>query len=205
MPDIRYSRILPFVPPNYGNTMVTVASLWLPILLSAVVVFIASSIIHMVFTYHQSDFRGLPDEDGIREALKPFTIPPGDYMIPHADTMKESQTEEYMNKAKQGPVALLTVWENAPPTLGKSLMQWFVFCLLVSINAAYLAGAANGPGAYYLDVFRFAGTVSFLAYGFGLIQNSIWNKKSWRATFYTLFDSLIFGLLTAGIFGWLWP
>ena len=185
--------------------MVPFMSLWLPILLSAVVVFIASSIIHIVFTYHQSDFRGLPDEDGIREALKPFKIPPGDYMIPHANTMKESQTEEYMAKATQGPVALLTVWKSEPPTLGKSLAQWFVYSVVVGINAAYIAGAALEPGARYLDVFQFVGTVSFLAYGFALIQNSIWNNKSWRATIYTLIDSFIYALLTAGVFGWLWP
>jgi hypothetical protein len=126
-------------------------------------------------------------------------------MIPHADTMKESQTEEYMAKAKQGPVALLTVWKNEPPTLGTSLAQWFVFCILVGINAAYISSAALEAGAYYLDVFRFAGTTAFLAYCFGLIQNSIWNKKSWRATIYSLIDGLIYALLTAGVFGWLWP
>ena len=105
--------------------MVSVMSLWLPILLSAVLVFIVSSILHIVFTYHQTDFLGLPDEDGIREALKPFNIPPGDYMIPHANTMKESQTEEYASRATSGPVALLTVWKNEVPTMGKSLTQWF--------------------------------------------------------------------------------
>ncbi len=185
--------------------MVSVLALWLPILLSAIAVFIASSIIHVVLTYHNSDFAPLPDEAGIRTALKPFTIPPGDYMIPHANSLKESQTEDYLNKTREGPVALLTVWENAPPTMGKSLTQWFIYSIVVGIFAGYIAGAAYGPDSRYLDVFQFAGTVAFLGYGLALVQNSIWNKKSWKATLYSVMDGLIYALLTAGIFGWLWP
>lgn len=185
--------------------MVSVLSLWLPILLSAVAVFVVSSIIHMVLPYHRSDFSKLPDEDGVREALKKFAIPPGDYVIPYAGSSEAMRSEEYQRKAKEGPVAIMTVWPNGPPAMGASLAQWFVYCLVISVFAGYLAGAALGPGTSYLEVFRFAGTTAFAGYALALIQNSIWFKRNWSATMKSVFDGLIYALVTAGFFGWLWP
>ena len=69
--------------------MVSIVSLWLPILISAVVVFIISSILHMVFTYHNSDFKKIPSEDQVMDDLRKYNIPPGDYMIPNAGSMDE--------------------------------------------------------------------------------------------------------------------
>ncbi len=37
--------------------MVSLMSLWIPILVSAVIVFVLSSIIHMVLPYHRTDLR----------------------------------------------------------------------------------------------------------------------------------------------------
>ena len=50
--------------------MVTIASLWLPILLSAVVVFVASFVVHMLVPFHRSDYRTLPNEDQVMDALR---------------------------------------------------------------------------------------------------------------------------------------
>jgi hypothetical protein len=50
--------------------LVSLAALWLPILLSAVIVFIASSIMHTVLPYHRGDYRGLPDEDNLLASLR---------------------------------------------------------------------------------------------------------------------------------------
>jgi hypothetical protein len=100
-------------------------------------------------------------------------------------------------------VAVLTVMHD--PSMGKSLMQWFLYCIVVGVFAAYIAGRAVGPGAEYLEAFRFAGATAFIGYGIALWQNSIWYKIAWSTTIKSNFDSLIYGLLTGGAFGWLWP
>ncbi len=185
--------------------MVPVLSLWLPILLSAVIVFVASSILHMVFTYHRSDYRKVPAEDEVMEALRRFDIPPGDYMIPCPGSHKEMGTPEFVEKQTKGPVALMTVLPKGRPSMAKDLVQWFVYCIVVGIFAAYVAGRALEPGAHYLAVFRFAGSTAFVGYALALWQNSIWYKRAWSTTLKSTLDGLLYALLTAGTFGWLWP
>ena len=185
--------------------MVSIASLWLPILLSAVAVFIASSIIHMLLTYHRSDFDAVPSEDEVMDALRAFDIPPGDYVIPCAGSPKEMGTPEFIEKTTKGPVAFVTVMPSGPPSMTGSLILWFLYSVLVGIAAAYVAGRALEPGAEYLMVFRFAGCAAFLGYAMALLQNSIWYKRKWSATLKSMCDGLIYALLTAGTFGWLWP
>lgn len=185
--------------------MVPVLSLWLPILLSAVIVFVASSVIHMVLGYHNKDFAKVPAEDEVMDALRPFDIPPGEYVIPHAGSSDAFKSPEFQERMKRGPVAFLNVLESGPPKMGKSLAQWFVYCVVVGVFAAYVAGRALGPGADYLSVFRFAGTTAFVGYALALWQNSIWYRRAWSTTLKSTFDGLVYGLLTAGTFGWLWP
>lgn len=185
--------------------MVPLISLWLPILLSAIIVFVASSILHMVLTYHRNDFRTVPDEDEVMDALRKFNIPPGDYMMPYAGSPKEMNSPAFLDKMNKGPVAVMTVMASGPPSMAKNLLQWFFYCLVVSIFSAYIAGRALTPGAEYLSVFRFAGTTAFLAYAAALWQNSIWWKRAWGTTLKSTFDGLVYALLTAGTFGWLWP
>jgi hypothetical protein len=112
---------------------------------------------------------------------------------------------EMLEKMTSGPVVMMTVLPNGPPAMGLTFGLWFAYCLAVGIFAGYVAGRALGPGAPYLDVFRFAGTVAFIGYSVALWQNSIWYKKSWGTTFRATIDGLIYGMLTAGAFGWLWP
>lgn len=185
--------------------MVGIMALWLPILLSAVFVFVVSSIIHVMLSYHQTDFGKLPDEDKVINALGEFNIPPGDYVLPHAGSMEAMKSEEYKEKATKGPVAFITVMENGIPSMGPSLVEWFLYSILVSIFTAYISGHTVASGSDYLVVFRVAGAVAFMGYGMALLQNSIWYKRNWSATLKSIFDSLIYGLVTAGTFGWLWP
>ena len=185
--------------------MVSVISLWLPILLSAVIVFVASSVIHMLLTYHRNDFQKLTKEDEVMEALRPFNIPPGDYAVPCAGSMEAMKSPAFIEKMKNGPVGFFTITPSGAHSIGKSLVLWFLYSILVSIIAGYVAGSAQGRGASYLAVFRFAGCVAFTGYSIGLLQNSIWFKRSWAATMRSMFDGLLYGLLTAGTFGWLWP
>lgn len=185
--------------------MVPIAWLWLPILLSAVIVFVASSIIHMVLPVHKSDYRKVPAEDDVMEALRRFSIPPGDYLLPCAGSMKEVSSPGFAEKMKKGPVAVMTVRPSGPPTMAKSLAMWFVYSVVVGIFAAYITGRALGPGVHYLQVFRFAGCTAFIGYSLALWQNTIWYNRDWRTTLKSTIDGLIYGLLTAGTFGWLWP
>jgi len=185
--------------------MVPVMSLWLPILLSAVFVFIVSSIIHMLLPYHRSDFKKLPAENDVMDALGRFNIPPGDYVMPYAGNPKAMQSEEYKGKRNKGPVAVMTVVKSGEQSMAGDLVLWFLYSIVVGIFAAYIAGRALEPGAHYLAVFRFAGASAFLGYALALMQNSIWYKRSWSATIKSMFDGLVYALVTAGTFGWLWP
>lgn len=185
--------------------MVTLTSLWLPILVSAVLVFIASSVIHMVLGYHGSDYGRLPKEDEIQQALRPFNIPPGDYILPCAGSMKALSDPVFKEKWQKGPVATLTVMAPGTNFMGAQLAQWFVYCALIAFFAGYVASRTIAPGADYLIVFRVVGTTAFMAYALGMWQMTIWYRKSATTSFKNTFDSLIYACLTAGAFGWLWP
>jgi hypothetical protein len=180
-------------------------ALWLPILLSAVIVFVASSIIHMGPFWHRGDYPKVPNQDKVQDALRPLAIPPGDYMLPRASNMKEMRTPEHMEKLTKGPVMMLTVLPNGPGSMARSLVQWFLYTLVVSFFAAYVASRALPPATDYLRVFQLVGATAFVGYSLALLQMSIWYRRAWGLTFKSIFDGLIYGLLTAGTFGWLWP
>jgi hypothetical protein len=185
--------------------VVPIVSLWVPILVSAVIVFVVSSILHMVLPVHRSDYRKLPDENGVMDALRKVSLAPGDYVFPHVGSPKELKDPAFVEKRKKGPVGFLTVTESGEVSMGPSLAQWFLYSLVVGVFAAYVAGRALGPGAHYLKVFRFAGVTAFIGYSLALWQNTIWYKRDWVTTLKANVDGLVYGLLTAGTFGWLWP
>jgi hypothetical protein len=184
--------------------MVSLTALWLPIVLAAVIVFIASSIMHAVLTYHQSDCKQIPDEENVRAAMRTAGVKPGYYHFPYANH-KEMKSPAVVEKFKQGSVGLMTVLPSGPPAMGKYLVSWFSYCLIIGFFVAYLTGRTLAPGEHYLVVFRVAGTAAFLAYGLGQLSNSIWKGQPWGMTIKEVVDGLIYGLLTAGTFGWLWP
>ena len=185
--------------------MAGLLALWLPILLSAVIVFVASSIIHMVSPWHKSDYPKMPNEDKVLDALRPLAIPPGDYFIPRPATRQDMRSPEFVEKMKKGPVVVFTIMPNGPVSMGRSLGLWFVYILVVSVFAAYITEHAVLPGKPYLEVFRFVGATAFMGYSLALWQMSIWYHRSWMTTFKSTVDGLVYALLSAGIFGWLWP
>lgn len=185
--------------------MVSVAQLWQPILLSAVLVFVLSSIIHMVLGYHAGDYKKVPREDDAMAALRPFNLEPGDYCMPRAGSMAAMKSEEFQKKWKAGPVVFFTVIPNGDPGMAAQFGGWFLYSVFIGTIAAYVTGLAYGPGADYLHVFRIASTVGFIGYAGALPQYSIWYKRSWRTTCLSMFDGLVYGLVTAGALGWLWP
>ncbi len=185
--------------------MTPLAALWLPILVSAVIVFVASSLLHMATPWHKGDYPALPEQDRIQEALRSFSSPPGDYMVPRAGGMEELRTPEFTEKMERGPVLVMTVMPSGPMNMTRSLGLWFVYAAVVSLFAAYIAGRALAPGTDYLEVFRFVGATAFIGYSVALWQMSIWYHRAWSLTLKATIDGLIYGLLTAGTFGWLWP
>jgi hypothetical protein len=184
--------------------MVSLTALWLPILLAAVIVFIASSIMHMVLPYHRDNYKQLPDEDKVLATLRGASLKRGLYMFPFC-THKDMKSPATVEKFNQGPVGMLTVLPSGPANMGKYLGLWFVYCLTIGLFVAYLTGHTVAAGARYLAVFRVAGTAAFLAYGLGNLSNGIWKGQPWSVTIKEAIDGLVYGLLTAGTFGWLWP
>jgi hypothetical protein len=185
--------------------MIPLTALWIPFLVSAVIVFFASAIMHMLLTYHRSDYRPLPDEERVTDAMRNAGVTRGRvYYFPYF-AFKDMKSAPVVEKLKRGPVGFLTVLPSGPPAMGKNLFQWFLYCLVISIFAAYLSGRLLAPGTAFLQVFRVVGTVAFLGYGGAHAQESIWSGRSWVVTLKHLFDSLIYALLTAATFAWLWP
>jgi hypothetical protein len=176
--------------------MVPMTWLGVPILLSAIIVFVASAIIHMVLPFYKSDRRKLPREDAVMEALRGFDIPPGDYWAPHSGSPEEM---------KRGPIVYMTLSSGGPRSMASRLVPWFLNIALVSFFSAYAAGRTLPPGAPYLAAFRLVGCTAFMGYSLALPQDSIFLNRNWGTTLRTMFDSLVYGLLTAGTFGWLWP
>jgi hypothetical protein len=184
--------------------MAFLAHLWLPILLSAVIVFIASSILHTVLKYHQSDCRKFANEEKVLEVLRAENLQRGLYIFPYSEP-KDMKSEAMVEKYKRGPVGMITVMPSGPVAIPKFMAQWFVYCLVISFFVAYLAWHTIATGANYLMVFRVVGTAGFLAYGISQISNGIWKGQTWSMTIKEVVDGLVYGLLTAGTFGWLWP
>ncbi len=185
--------------------MVSITSLWLPILLSAVFVFVASSIIHMMLGYHKNNVKKVPNEGGVMDALRPFNIPPGDYMMPRCDSSKDMKSPEFTEKLNKGPVVVMTVMPTGPFSMGKSLIQWFIYCIVVGVFCAHIAGAALSAGAESKTVFHFAGLTAFIGYALALLHDSIWWARAWSTTFKFIFDGIIYAVITGFTFAWLWP
>ncbi|HYT05808.1 MAG TPA: hypothetical protein VEM13_13110 [Gemmatimonadales bacterium] len=185
--------------------MVALHSLWLPILLSSVLVFVVSSLIHMATPWHKSDYPQVPNQDKVMDTIRALAIPPGDYMMPRPSSRQEMRSPGFAEKMKKGPVMMFTVMPSGSMAMGKSLALWFLYCIVVGLFAAYVAGRALPPGAEYPRVFRFAGVTAFVGYSVALWQMSIWYRRAWSTTIKATVDGLIYALLTAGTFGWLWP
>jgi hypothetical protein len=187
--------------------MVSLVALVVPIVVAAVFVFVASSLVHMVLGYHRSDYKRLDKEDEVLTALRGAGVTPGFYNFPYCASPKEMGEPATVAKFEKGPVGHLTIIPSGRMNMGKYLGTWFVYCLVVSFFTAYLASRTIGAdtGTDYLHVFRIVGATAFMAYGLGPVVNSIWMGQPWGNTIKHVFDGLIFSLVTAGTFGWLWP
>lgn len=179
--------------------------LWLPIVLSAVAVFVISSLVHMLFGYHANDAVQLPNEEATLAAMRETGVVPGEYVFPRPASMKDMASDEMVAKMNAGPVGFMTVLPNGPWAMGKQLGQWFAYSLFVGILVAYLASITIGVDTSFDRVFRVCSTAAFLAYAGAEPTNSIWKARSWITTLKFLFDGLLYALATGALFGWLWP
>lgn len=185
--------------------MTELTALWLPILLSSVIVFVASSLIHMASPWHKSDYPRVPDEDGLRAAVGPLSIPPGDYMVPRPAGRAEMRSPEFAEKIEKGPNLIITVLPNGPWSMSRNLILWFIYLGAVGKFSAYIAAQQLPVGAVYSRVFKIVAVTAFVGYTVALWQMSIWYRRAWSTTIKATIDGLIYALLTAGTFGWLWP
>ena len=180
-------------------------SLWMPVLASAVAVFVVSAILHMALRYHRADYKGLPNEDAAREGLGRGTLGPGQYVLPYCQDMKAMSEPAMQEKYKKGPVAVITVLPNGAPAMGKLLGLWFGFAVLVSFIAAYVARHTLMPGADGVQVMQVTGTVAFAGYFLGNVSDSIWKAQPWSNTARFLIDGVIYAVVTGLVFKLLWP
>jgi hypothetical protein len=179
----------------------TILTLWLPILVSAVVMFMAGSVIWMAMPWHKNDWSRTADEEAVRAALK--STAPGMYTVPNIADRADFEKPEVKQKLIDGPQAFITVIPAGIPKMGGKLAQMFAYNLLVAVFCAYFVSRTAAPGADYLAIFRIAGAVAFIAYGVAYIQESVWFGRKWSLTIKNLLDALIYAVLTGGIFGWL--
>ena len=181
-------------------------SLWLPVVVSAVAVFVVSSILHMALKYHRADHKQLPDEEGVRDALRKSGAAPGMYMTPYCKDQKEMNEPAFKEKFVKGPIAIIAMMPNGQVNMGKYLGLWFGLALFVSFVAGYVARVALQPGAGDATrAFRITGTVAFAAYGLGQISDSIWKAQPWSNTTRHLIDAIVYAVVTGAIFCTLWP
>ena len=183
--------------------MVELSALWLPILVSSVVVFVASSLVWMVLPHHRSDWKGLPGEAGILESLR--SAAPGQYRFPFPPDRNAMKTPEFQKKMAEGPMGTLIVMPRGAFNMGKLLGIWFVYLLIVSTCVAYMAGHALPRGAMIRPIIRVTGGTAILAYVSALVPASIWGGRPWVLTIKDVIDGIVYGLLTAAVFCWLWP
>lgn len=185
--------------------MMTLMDLWLPIVLATVLVFAASSVIHMVVKWHNRDYSRVPGEDQVLDALRAQGIAPGRYMFPHCADVKELGTEENRARFQRGPVGMMTVLPNGMPNMGKALGLWALYLLLVAIFVAYVVAATLPAGSDYLTVFRVAGAAAFLPFVLANLPSTIWEGQPWSITIRFMIDGIVYSLVTAGTFAGFWP
>ncbi len=180
-------------------------SLWLPVIVSAVVVFVASSILHMALKYHKTDHKLLPNEDAVREAIARGNPSPGVYSTPHCADMKQMKDPAVKAKFEKGPVAMITVLPKGMPMMPKLMALWFGFSVLVSFVAAYVARHTLHPGDDGMLVMRITGTVAFAGYSLSYLSDSVWKGQPWANTLRYVVDGAIYALLTGLTFRLMWP
>ncbi|MCC6284347.1 MAG: hypothetical protein IT439_03445 [Phycisphaerales bacterium] len=180
-------------------------TLWLPIVLTGVAVFVASSVIWMATPLHKKDYCAPPNEETMLAALREGNYAPGLYCLPWC-AGANFKDPAFQEKLKRGPWAHLAIMAG-PPSFGRCLAQWFAFQVVLALLIAYAAAAAISfhAGTPYLKVFQVVGATAFIAHASGPVCESIWRGISWRSSAVKMIDAVVYTLITAGIFASMWP
>lgn len=181
--------------------MVTLTMLWVPILLGTVIIFIASFVLHSLPFWHVKDYGHLPNEKPVLDAVA--GVKSGQYIVPLMDW--KHMTAEQREAMQRGPSALMWLRNPMKFSFALALTLNFLHMLVVTYFVAYVTSRTRVPGSEYLEVFRVAGTVGFLAFGLRGVSDAIWYGKPWRVVIKEMLDGLLYGMLIAGTLGWLWP
>lgn len=180
-----------------------ITALWMPIVLSAVAVWMASAAAWMFIGHHKKDFIGLPNEDAFIDAVRSMGIPPGNYGFPYAEGRSCNNNPEFMAKWERGPAGMVNVWPKV--SMGRNMVLTFINYLVVSTIIAYLGHGLLPEGTEFMPVFRTLGTAGILAYGFAFIPGMVWFNAYPRAIVMSIIDGIVYGLITGAIFAALWP
>lgn len=178
--------------------------LWMPILISGLAVFVISALVWTVFPHHKKEFAPLSNEGAVMDALRVGGPVPGLYATPHMADHKEGGTPEGKAKLERGPVAFITIAPNGMPSMGPMMAKSLLYQVVVASFIAYIGWHTLPAGTEYLQVFRVTGSIAFAAYALGTVPESIWFARPWSSWLLGAFDSMLYALVLAGIFGWLW-
>lgn len=178
--------------------------LWLPILLSSVFVFLASSIMWMALPHHKADIKVLPDEKALTEPLAKLNLPPGTYMWPNCQSGESQSSPKFKARMDAGPWGSINIL-GCKPNFGANLALVFLFYLVVSVCVAYITSRSLAAGASCESVFWIACPTAILAYCAGGIPGAFFMGKPKRFMVTDFIDGVVHGLITAATFGWLWP
>ena len=184
---------------------VSIMALWLPIVLATLLAWVASFLSHVVLKFHNADYSGIDNEEGILDSIRAAKPAKGIFALPYCAEMKDMADPQMQQRFERGPVAMITIFDNGMPPMGKLMVQQILFFLLGMFLVAYCASLALLPGANYLEVFRFVSATAFLTFGWAQIPLSIWFGHPWGMCARYLVDALVYALLAAGAFAWLWP
>jgi len=185
--------------------MVAMSSLFIPVVVSAVLVFVVSSVIHMATPWHKGDYASVPKEDEVMQVLRPFGLPPGDYMMPRPASMDEMRSPAFVERSTRGPRVVMTVLPGGPTSIGRNLIAWLVYLLLVGVLVAGLDALALRRGQDYHDVFHVTLLASFLGYAAALWQMTVWYNRSIGTTIRSTIDGFVYALVSAAVFSFFWP
>lgn len=176
--------------------------LWVPILISTVVLFVLSFTAWVILPHHFNDYQRLPNEQQFMDAIGPMNLPSGNYMFPYADSKADQGTPEFAEKYKAGPRGTIQIFEM--PNMGVNMAKTIVFFLVTTVVIAYVTYAACPPKAasQFLEVFRIAGTIGILVHASSGILNGIWFK---RKMITDSIDGVVYGLVLGLIFAIFWP
>jgi hypothetical protein len=160
----------------------------------------------MVVKWHAGDYSALANEDAVRAAIRAGNPAPGRYVVPHCKEMKDMGSEAMLQKYRDGPVGHFTLGPNGVPNMGKYLGLWFLWSLIVAAVAAFLAARVLGlDHSHARAAAKLAGADTFIAHGFGTVQESIWMMRPWASSTKYLLDAALYAIGSGLVFLWLWP